>query len=56
MEWEKLLKWMSLKLAAESTTKEDTRMATGFLEETKVGSIKYNRGRYKDGHWVFGGD
>lgn len=32
MEWEKLLKWMSLKLAAESTTEEDARVATDFLE------------------------
>ena len=32
MEREKLLKWMSLKLAAESTTEEDARVATDFLE------------------------
>ena len=25
------------------------------IDESKFGKRKYNRGRYKEGHWVFGG-
>ena len=26
------------------------------IDESKFGKRKYNRGKYQDGHWVFGGE